>query len=137
MRPIKNKVFRVLVVVVAVALLLFPGWLMASVFTSLNFVVALGAVLASVLMAFWLPRWKWISAVVASLLIAVPPYPYWMHVSEERGWYFDFFGGFSRSNLPSFGTFGVVFVFSLLLFVALFWAIGNRSPQKVTAESAP
>jgi len=105
---------------------------MAAAFTSLNFVVALGAVLASVFMAFWLPRWKWIIAVIASLLIAVPPYPYWMHASEERGWYFDFFGGFTLSNLPSFGTFGVVFVLALFLFSGLFWAIGNRSPQRGT-----
>jgi len=35
--------FRFLAAVVAVAFLLFPGWLMAAAFTSLNFVVALGA----------------------------------------------------------------------------------------------
>lgn len=126
MKRIRNRTFRVLVAIVAIALLLVPGWLMAAVFTSLNFVVALGAILICLFIAFWLPRWKWVGAVIASLLIAVPPYPYWMHASEERGWYFDFFGGFSRSNLPAFGTFCVVFALSLLLFAAIFWAMGGR-----------
>lgn len=126
----RKKTFRVVVAVVAAALLLFPGWLMAIAFTSLNFIVALGAVLASLFIAVWLPQCKWISAVVSSILIAVPPYPYWMHASEERGWSLDFFSGFSRSNLPALGAFFVVFVFALLLFAAIFWAIGNRVSRK-------
>ena len=136
MRHIKNKVVRVLVAVAAIALLLFPGWLMATVFTSLNFVVALMAILVSVLTAIWLPRWKWISAVAASLLIAVPPYPYWVYVSIERGWYLHFFHGFTLHDLPLL-TFATVFTIALLLFKAIFWAIGSRPRQKVAAESTP
>ena len=71
MKRIRDGAFRVLVAVVAIALLLFPYWLMVPALTAIDFMVALGAVLASVIIAIWLPRWKWIGAVVASLLIAV------------------------------------------------------------------
>lgn len=126
MKHTRNMFFRALVAVVAIALLLFPGWLMATVFTAINFVVALGSVVTSVLIAIWLPRWKWIGAVVASLLIAVPPYPFWLYTREDGEWYLNFFHGFGISNLP-FGTFGVVFVVSLLLFAGIFWAIGKKA----------
>ena len=125
MKHTKNKFFRALVAVMAIALLLFPSWLIATIFTAINFVVALGCVVTSVLVAIWLPRWKWISAVAAALLIAVPPYPYWLYTREGGDWYLNFFHGFTLSNLP-LGTFCVVFVISLLLFAAIFWAIGKK-----------
>lgn len=133
MKRTRNRFLRVLVAVVAIALLLFPGWLMATVFTAINFMVALGAILISVLIAIWLRHWKWISAVLASLLIAVPPYPYWLYTREGGNWYLNFFHGFSISTLP-FGTFGVVFVLSLLLFAAIFWAIGKKASGEKTGS---
>jgi hypothetical protein len=136
MKHTRDRVFRALVAILAVALLLFPSWLMATVFTSVNFVVAFGAIFASVLTAIWLPRWKWVSAVVASLLIAVPPYPFWLYTREDGNWYLNFFHGFTFSNLP-FGTFGTVFVLSLLLFAAIFWAIGRRRGNKTRRGSLP
>jgi hypothetical protein len=126
MKHTRSRFFRALVAVVAVALLLFPGWLMATVFTSINFVVALGSILTSVIIAIWLPRWKWIGAVATSIIIAVPPYPYWLYTREGGGWYLNFFHGFRISNLP-FDTFGAVFVVSLLLFAGIFWAIGKKA----------
>jgi hypothetical protein len=126
MKHTRNRFFRALVAVVAIALLLFPGWLMATVFTSINFVVAFGSVVTIVLVAIWLPRWKWTGAVVAALLIAIPPYPYWLYTREGGDWYLNFFHGFTLSNLP-FGTFSAVFVISLLLFAAIFWAIGKKA----------
>lgn len=126
MKHTRNRFFRALVMVMAIALLLFPGWLMATIFTAINFVVALGSVVTSVLVAIWLPRWKWACAVVAALLVAVPPYPYWLYTREGGDWYLNFFHGFTLSNLP-FGTFGVTFVISFLLFAAIFWAIGKKA----------
>jgi len=126
MKHTRNRFFRALVAVVAIALLLFPSWLMATVFTAINFVVAFGSIFTSVLISIWLPRWKWIGAVVASLLIAVPPYPYWLYTREGGEWYLNFFHGFRISNLP-FDTFGVVFVVSLFLFAAIFWAIRKKA----------
>jgi len=38
----------------------------------------------------------------------------------------NFFHGFRISNLP-FDTFGVVFVVSLFLFAAIFWAIRKKA----------
>lgn len=134
MKHIKSRAFRALVVGVAIVLLLSPGWLMATVFTSVNFILSLSVVLVSVVVAVWLPRWKWPGAIIASLLIAVPPYPFWLYASENRGWYFHFFHGFTLSTLP-LGTFGVVFVFALLLFAAIFWAIDkpfSEAQQKTT-----
>lgn len=126
MKRIRNIALRVLVALVASALLLLPSFMAASVLSAINFVVTLPALLIAVLVAVWLPRWRWIGGVLTSFLVAIPPYPYWLYTRENGDWYLSFFHGFTLQNLP-LGTFGVVFVLALLLFATIFWAIGNRS----------
>ncbi len=116
---------RSLVVLLAIALLLLPGWLMASVWTPINLEVALLAIVISVVAAIFFPKWKWISAVVSSLLIAVPPYPYWLFNDNEGRWYLHFFHGFNLQDFP-FLSFGAVFMIALALFWAIYWAIGKK-----------
>ena len=125
MKPIRDKVLRIIVAIVAVAFLLYPAWLMAIVWTKVNLIVTLSMILITFAVAIWLPGWKWLSAAASSLLIAIPPYPYWVFSNEVRGYYLHFFYGYTLENIPA-GTFAFVFVLSLLLFAAIFWAIGSR-----------
>jgi hypothetical protein len=95
---------------------------MASVWTSLNLSVAILAVIASISVALWWPKWKWTVAVISSLVIAIPPYPYWAWNSERRGWYLHFFHGFTLQNLP-LASFGLVFLAALALFAVVYWGL--------------
>jgi hypothetical protein len=104
---------------------LLPSTISAYVWTPVNLAVSLFAVTACIVIALILPRWKWISAAVASLLIAVPPYPYWLFSSEARGWYLHFFQGYRSGNVPAF-RFAVVVLAAMLLFALIYWAIGDR-----------
>lgn len=120
-----KSVIRTIIAAIAGVLLLFPGAVTAYVWTPVNLAVSLFAVTVCIVVALFLPRWKWISAAVASLLIAVPPYPYWLFSSEARGWYVHFFEGYRSGNLAAF-RFTVVFLVSTLLFALIFWAISRR-----------
>ena len=112
---------RIAVGVVAVLLLLLPPFVMALVWTGLNFLVALFAVLlAGVFSRF--ARLRWLCAALAAALIAVPPYPYWIFWGEAQGWHFSFFHGFTWQTTPV-GTFIAFFIFAMALFAALFWAL--------------
>jgi hypothetical protein len=113
-----------IIAAVACGLLLLPATITAYVWTPVNLGVSLLAIAACVVIAIFLRRWIWISAAVASFLIAVPPYPYWLFTSETRGWHLHFFEGYRSGNLPAF-RFSVVFLVSMLLFSLIFWAIGK------------
>lgn len=130
MKHISRKILRVLVIVVAAAILLWPSSVMAMVWTGIDFVVALVAILATIAVAVWMPTLKWFSAIVAALLIAVPPYPYWLFSSNSGGWYFHFFHGFNVQTLP-IGTFALYFLVALLLFASIFWAVRTFKPVRV------
>lgn len=121
----RSRILRILSAVIAGVCLLIPGFLVALAWTAVNLKVALLAVLGCVLVAVWLPRWRWTSAAIASVLIAIPPYPYWLFSREGRGWYLHFFHGYNAENLPV-ARFALVLCVSMVLFAIIFWAIGNR-----------
>lgn len=124
--PARKIIAKTLTAIAATGLLLLPALLVALAWTTINLKVALIAVSVCVLVAIKMPRWRWVSAIVASLLIAVPPYPYWLFSSEDRGWYLHFFHGYNLQNLP-IAVFGVVFVLAMLLFAAIFWSIHRKT----------
>src|SRR5205085_11350964 len=109
MRRNSSVIARIFIVMVCVAMLLIPGLTMASILTPANLMVAIAGIVASVSTAIWLSTWKWLPAVVTALLIAVPPYPYWLFSDNNGNWYLHFFHGFTLHNLP-LPTFGFVFV---------------------------
>lgn len=130
MKHVKNNALRtlvrVLVIAVAIALLLLPGLSMIAVaWADIDLVVALVAITVCILIAIWLPRLRWIGAAIASLLVAVPPYPYWLNWNDARGWHLHFFHGVKLES-SSIAVFAMIFLAAMLLFAAIFWAIGNR-----------
>lgn len=131
MKPTKSRPIAIAVVMVAVLLLLWPGMVMAMAWTAINFEVAFVAIGATIAMAIWVPKLRWVGAVIAALLIAVPPYPYWVFSSNARGWYIHFFHGFNMENLPIW-TFVIYFLIALLIFKAIFWAVGSLGRKKET-----
>lgn len=118
---------RALSAAMAAICLLIPALVVAFAWTVVNLEVSVLAVLGCAAVAVWLPRWKWVSAAIVSVLIAVPPYPYWLFNSESRGWYLHFFHGYNAENLP-IARFATVLLGSMLLFAVIFWAIGDRRP---------
>jgi hypothetical protein len=120
-----TSVVRTITAAVAFTLLLLPGAVMAVAWTPVNLVVSVLAVSAALVAARVLPRWKWVFAASGALLIAVPPYPYWLFASERRGWYLHFFDGYRSDNFPAL-FFAATFVGALCLFAMAFWAVGRR-----------
>jgi len=96
------------------------------VWTTANLYITAVAVAASIAVAFYLPKLKWLFAVIAAALIALPPYPNWLFWDESRGWFFT--AGPNLQQL-SIGINAIFFVIVLALFFALFWAIGARKQQ--------
>ncbi len=126
-----KRPFRILAVIVVAALLLVPGLLMTLAWGgTLNLEVAAVAIAISIVAAIWLPRVKWLVAVVAALLIAVPPFPYWTNWDESRGQYLHFFHGFHLDGTLA-TRFIVVFAVAMLLFAAMFWAICRPKGPRV------
>ncbi|MEO6924138.1 MAG: hypothetical protein ABI142_09960 [Bryocella sp.] len=109
---------RIVVGLLAVAVLLAPAYVMALVYTSLNFVVAVAAILLVVLCSRF-RRARWWLAVVGALLIAVPPYPFWAFTDNQGAWFLNFFHGFTLHTAP-IATFCIYFVLALALFGVLF-----------------
>ena len=121
----QSRLARVLVVMVATILLLVPSMLMTFAWGgTLNLEVAIVAALIAIATAKWIPGLRWPIAFLASLLIAVPPYPYWTDWGEERGQYLHFFHGFTLQTLPV-ATFVVVFALAMLLFMVIFRSIAK------------
>jgi hypothetical protein len=120
-RQYLQTVLRIAAGLLAVALLLTPSYVMALVYTSLNFVVAAAAIFLVVLCSRF-RRTRWWLAVLGALLISVPPYPFWAFTDNRGGWFLNFFHGFTLQTSP-IGTFCIVFVLALALFGALFWAL--------------
>jgi hypothetical protein len=112
---------RVVAGLLAVAVLLAPSYVMALVYTSLNFVVAVAAILLVVLCSRF-RRVRWWLAVLGALLIAVPPYPFWAFTDNQGRWYLHFFSGFTLQSAP-IGSFCLVFVLALGSFAVLMWAL--------------
>jgi hypothetical protein len=126
-----RKSFRILVVIAAAVLLLVPGLLMTVAWGgTLNLEVAAAATAIVIAAAVWLPSVKWFVAVIAGLLIAVPPFPYWTNWDESRGQYLHFFHGFLPLEGELITRFIVVFAMAMLLFAAIFWAIGSRKAAR-------
>jgi hypothetical protein len=124
---LNNKFVRGVVLVAGIVLLILPSFMMSAIYSSIDLEFAMVAVLTTVLTAVWLPKLRWICAVIASLLIAVPPYPYWLSFDAKRGWYFHFFYGFDLQNTP-FLVLGGAFAVSQAVFAAIFWAISRPIP---------
>lgn len=126
--PHVKRVLRVLIALVAAVLLLLPGFLTAIAWSPINLGIAMLAVVICIAVARWTPsKWRWPASIIASLLIAVPPYPNWLWVSEERGWHFHIG---ARLETLDVAPFAVLFVIALALFAILFWAVG-RSKGRV------
>ncbi len=125
----RTRIFlRVLMVVVGVALLLLPGVLMAIAWrSSLNVEVAALAILAAISAAVWAPKIKWIVAIVSSLLISVPPVPYWISLAGGVR-HLHFFHGFSF-DVSLLVRLLVVLIFALLLFKAIFDSINGQTSE--------
>jgi hypothetical protein len=122
-----HSTLRAIAALAAIVVLLSPGLVMALVYTDLNLLVAIAAVL--LVIAFRRhAKLRWWLAVLGALLIAVPPYPYWLFSNNQGVWYFSFFGGFTLQSVP-FGTFAAFFVAALALFAVLFWAFSR--PRQV------
>jgi hypothetical protein len=122
----QSRVLRVAIAIVAGAILVVPGFLMAVAWGgTLNLEVAIAATVISIAVAIWLPKLRWGGAVIAALLIAVPPFPYWTSWDEKTGLHLHFFHGYNLQSLPVF-RFVVVFLVAMLLFAVIFWAIGKR-----------
>jgi hypothetical protein len=132
MKRISFLVVRIGVTVLCVVLLLVPGLTMAYVWTPIDLVIALAGIIVSLFVAAWLPTWKWMAAIVTSLLIAVPPYPYWLFNDNKGNWYFHFFRGFNLHNLP-LPTFGLVFTIAMVLFCLLYWATAGLKKSSPVA----
>lgn len=114
-----GKIVRVVAVIFAVGGLLIPGLMPVLAWglgATRNLEVAILGIVASIALRVWLAKAKWIGATITSLLIAVPPFPYW---SRWRQF------GFNLDDLPVF-TFIIVFLVAMLLFALIFWAIGKR-----------
>lgn len=122
MKRASQMVVRILAIVCAVLLLLLPGILMALVHTAINFQLALASVALTMLLAWKFPQIRWFVAILTSLLIAIPPIPYWI-VTDQQGWRFQLFYGID--NLP-IHSFLILFVLATLLFALIFWAIRKR-----------
>jgi len=120
---------RVLMGIVAVALLLVPSILMLIAWTEVNLMVTLAALLVLIMVARRFPSWKWPATVAVALLVAVPPYPYWVFASNDRGWYFHFFSGYDLSTLP-LATFVGVFIAATALCTMLSWSLDPESFRK-------
>lgn len=126
----QSRMLRVAIAIVAGAILLMPGFLMAVAWGgTLNLEVAIAATAVSIAVAIWLPKLRWGGAVIAALLIAVPPFPYWTSWDENAGQHLHFFHGYNLQSLPIF-RFVVVFLVAMLLFAVIFWSIGKRPVTK-------
>ena len=112
---------RLVASLLAVAVLLAPAYVVALVYTSLNFVVATVAISLVVLCSRF-RRARWWLAMLGALLIAVPPYPFWAFTNNQGGWFLNFFHGFTLHTAP-IGTFCIYFVLSLAMFGVLFWVL--------------
>lgn len=130
-----KRPLRILIVIAAVLLLLVPGLLMTLAWGgTLNLEIAAVATAISIAAAIWLPGVKWCVAVVAALLIAVPPFPYWTNWDESGGQYLHLFHGFPLDG-ALIARFIVVFAMAMLLFAALFWAVGRPRVPKAVAPT--
>jgi len=104
----------------AVLLLLLPPLLTAIVWTTLNLFITAFSLAATVAMALFAPKAKWIFASISAGIVAFPPYPNWIFWSEDEGW--KFWIGPSVRSLE-IGANLVFFVVAFLPILALFWAI--------------
>lgn len=113
---------RKVIGIIVVFLLLAPATLQAFVWTAINLWVAILAVAMFIAAVRFSPKLKWPSAIVASLFIAIAPYPNWIWASNEEGWQFHV--GYKLQHIADYAVqFGVFFAIAILLFMTLYWAM--------------
>jgi hypothetical protein len=109
---------RVLLAGLIVLALLLPSGLQALTWTPINLWVAMCSIAAFVPIVRHMPRLKWPSALLASLPIAISPYPNWLWASNDEGWHFRV--GYKLSH---FGEYAVeligFYLVTLLLLLGL------------------
>lgn len=114
---------RYVIFAVCSLILFVPSLLFAWAWSgTLNFEVAVASWIFVIAASKFFPRFRWPVASVSALVIAVPPYPYWVRSGDSGGAALHFFYGFTPANLP-WATFVVVFVLALALYGAIFWAL--------------
>jgi hypothetical protein len=124
---VTGLVFRVLALTLAFGVLILPGLSMiSSRWSDIGLVVAVAVILGSIFLSVVLPKLKWVGAAFAAIMIAVPPYPYWLGWDAVKGWRLHFFQGFGLSWMDV-GVFAAIFIAAMLAFSVIFWAIGRRS----------
>jgi hypothetical protein len=112
---------------------LLPPLLTAIVWTTINLFITALAITVTVAVARYRPKLKWLFAVVSTATIALPPYPNWLFWNETDGWFFWL--GPSLRNLE-IGANAFFFVFALLPFLALFWAVTMKPKSKPGSETS-
>ncbi|MEN5204902.1 hypothetical protein ABE473_10615 [Stenotrophomonas sp. TWI700] len=100
--------------------------MISSRWSDIGLVVAVAVILGSILLSVVLPKLKWVGAAFAAIMIAVPPYPYWLGWDDVEGWRVHFFQGFDLSWMDV-SVFAAIFIAAMLAFSVIFWAIGRRS----------
>lgn len=123
MRPSNRALARLAVGAIASLALISPSFLMAIVWTPIDLVIVVFAIIATVLSAIFWRKLKWAFATMSAALIALPPYPNWIYWGDGEGWYL-----WVGPALRSFDVWENIFLFilALIFFVPLFWAIGTR-----------
>ncbi|WP_386338308.1 hypothetical protein O4D10_14780 [Xanthomonas citri pv. citri] len=117
---------RKIIGIVATILLIAPSCLQAIVWTPVNLIAASLAMGAFFFMVKIFPRWRWVSAIAASVFIAVPPYPNWMWASNEEGWTLRV--GYKLQSFTHYaGQFGFYFFIYLILLTVISWSIDKGS----------
>lgn len=112
-----------LIVMLSMAMLITPSVMVLAAWgDGLNFVVAIAVICSVLFSGIFMPRARRWMAFFASILIAVPPFPYWIAWNKVGGYEFSFFYGFSISDIP-FLLFLLVFVLSIILFELIFLSV--------------
>ena len=124
--PSKFLIIKYVGAAFASAMLLAPGALTFIAWgVSLNLEISFLALLVTLAITRWVPALKWLTAIIASVLIAVPPFPYWLRWSKLGGYEFHLFAGFSPGDVP-WVRFILTVMIAMLLFSVIIFSIGGR-----------
>lgn len=122
---------RVVISVVILSFLLLPSLLQAMTWTPINLWVALLSILTSVLLVRRSPSWRWPSALVAGLLIAVAPYPNWLWASNDRGWHLQV--GYKLKHWPDYAL--EFFIYYVVVVALLLWLFRVMKIKKMSVPN--
>ena len=121
----KKNIWRFLLLPLFLGILLGPATLTALTWTTVNFVITFVLILATVAAYFSVMPLRWYIAVLASLTIAFPPYPYLIDFNEAGQIVIRGGDAYFPGALYSL----VVFSLALLCFKSIFWILsGARRP---------